>query len=149
MTLEREQRERRMVVTEALSWLGTPYHLNAKVKGAGVDCGTFLTSCFANVGLIEEVELGHFKPDFHLHRGIEVYAGWLRKYCRPVHGACPMPGDILLYRFGRILSHGALVIEWPQIIHAYVDIGVVLADAERDEIATRQEAVFSFWRGQA
>jgi len=137
--------ERKKVVAEALTWLKTPYHLNARIKGVGVDCGTFLIACFAGAGLIDDVDLGTFKPDFHLHRSDEVYVTWIKRYCREVTRK-PLPGDIVLYRFGRILSHGALVVEWPQIIHATVGVGCVLADAATDAIAPRQAGVFSFWR---
>lgn len=143
---EIQRRERRMVVAEALTWKGTPYHLNARVKGVGVDCGTFLIAAFAGAGLIEEVDLGTFARDFHLHRGDEVYEAWLRKYCREVTGeGDPLPGDIILYRFGRIRSHGALVVQWPTLVHAYYDIGVIEADARETPLADRQEAVYSFW----
>ena len=86
-----ERRERRMVVAEALTWKGTPYHLNARVKGAGVDCGTFLIAAFSGAGLIEDVDLGAFAHDFHLHRGEEVYEEWLRRVRAHASGRRPPP----------------------------------------------------------
>ena len=33
----------------------------------------------------------------------------------------PQPGDVSVYRVGRCFSHGAIVTEWPFIIHAFRD----------------------------
>lgn len=139
---ETEQRQR--VVSEARSWIGTPYHLNAQIKKVGVDCGTFLAAIFEGAGLIEHADLGSFKPDFHLHRSDEVYRAGLEKYCSPV--TCePQPGDILLYRFGRIASHGAVVTEWPRLIHAAAGVGVVGTSAYDTALVGRLVATYSFW----
>ena len=46
-------------------------------------------------------------------------------------GAFPKPADIALWRFGRCFSHGAIVIDWPLVIHAYAGKGCVLEDASR------------------
>ena len=137
------QEQRQAVIAEARKWIGTPYHLNAQIVGVGVDCGTFLTAVFEGAGLIERPDLGTFTPDFNLHRGDEVYLGWLRKYCRQVTTA--RPGDIVVYRFGRIFAHGALVLDWPQIIHCYTGRGVILADATDATLAPRQGSIWSFW----
>ena len=37
---------REEVVNEAASWIGTPVHQNAMVKGAGVDCGRLLYAVY-------------------------------------------------------------------------------------------------------
>ena len=141
-----EQEQRAAVVSEALTWLRTPYHLNASVKGAGVDCGTFLIAAFHGVGLIDHVDLGMFKPDFHLHRSSEVYLDWVGQYCEQVDRD-PLPGDIVLYRYGRIVAHGVLVIDWPRVIHAKQVGGVQYADALQPSMATRQDSIHSFWGG--
>jgi len=138
-----ELEQRQMVITEALTWLNTPYHLNAKIKGVGVDCGTLLMACFENTGLIEPASLGTFTPDFHLHRGDEVYINWLKKYCHPVKEASS--GDIIVYRFGRIFAHGALVIEWPKMIHCYLHRGVIFGDATDTALQGRKAEIWSFW----
>ncbi len=40
-----------------------------------------------------------------------------------------LPGDIALWRFGRCFSHGAIVVDWPIVIHAYLGRGCALEDA--------------------
>lgn len=136
--------ERQRVVAESKKWIGTKYHLNAKIRGVGVDCGTFLIACFESAGLISGTDLGTFKPDFNLHRNDEVYANWLERFCVKVDRN-PLPGDIILYRFGRIGAHGAIVVDWPTIIHAAADSGVMESNASDPAMLSRQMAVYSFW----
>jgi hypothetical protein len=49
----------------------------------------------------------------------------------------PMLGDIALYRFGRCAAHGAIVVGWPRLIHAYVDHGVIYANGESTALSSR------------
>jgi cell wall-associated NlpC family hydrolase len=59
-----------------------------------------------------------------------------------------LPGDIVLYRFGRCISHGAIVLAWPQIIHAYIRLGVVMDEGERNTVLRKAQAGFwSPWGG--
>lgn len=141
---DREQTERRMVVDEALSWLGTPYHHRGTVKGAGVDCGGLLFEVFSAVGLIPHRLVPEHKPDFHLHQGDEWYLAELQSYCTEVQTA--QPGDIIMYRYGRVIAHSAIVIDFPQIIHAYTSVGVLVDHAINNaDLAKRQAAIFSYW----
>lgn len=124
-----EQVERQRVIAVAQSYLRTPYHHAGRVKGVGVDCLTLLALVYSESGLIDTPEIPHYPPDWHLHRSTERYLNGLLQYTREV--PVPQPGDIALWRFGRAFSHGAIVIQWPQIIHAYVGSGCVLEDANR------------------
>jgi cell wall-associated NlpC family hydrolase len=47
-----EAAQRATVVAEARSWIRTPYHNCADVKGAGVDCGMLLVRVFVDTGLM-------------------------------------------------------------------------------------------------
>mgnify|MGYP003587025146 CR=1 FL=1 len=141
--LEREQRE--AVVKEALSWLKTPYHHMGRVKGVGVDCGMLIAEVFEGAGLIPKLDIGYYPLDWHLHRSEERYMGWVRRYAAEVSRP-PLPGDVILYQWGRCMSHGAIVVEWPLLVHAYIRQGVVLTSGDKDPLSGRQQAVFSFWR---
>ena len=83
--------------------------------------------------------------DWHLHRSAERYLGWVTRYCKKVERAEPLPGDIVVYRYGRCISHGALVIGWPEIIHAYLGLGVVLADGNDADMKKRACGIYSYW----
>jgi hypothetical protein len=43
---EMDEAMRAAVVKEALTWLGTPYHHHARVKGVGVDCARLLCAVY-------------------------------------------------------------------------------------------------------
>ncbi len=129
---DQEARERAAVVTEARRWLGTPYHHEARVKGpqGGVDCAQLLIGVFSAVGLIEPPAIEHYPPDWHLHRSAERYLATVLDHAREIEGP-PLPGDVALWRFGRCFSHGAIVVDWPLVIHAYLGRPCVLEDAAK------------------
>lgn len=139
-----EQAQRAAVVAEALTWLNTPYHHMGRVKGAGVDCGMLIAEVFERAGLIPHLNIEYYPMDWHLHRGAERYLGWVSKYAKEVQRD-PLPGDIVLHQWGRCISHGAIVIKWPMVIHSYIGQGVVLADGTKEPLAGRQRAIHSFW----
>ena len=131
------QEQRDAIIKEALSWLKTPHHNGACVKGAGVDCGKFPIAVYAVAGVIEPFEAPSYPPDFHLHNGREWYLETVLKFGRELPGGeLPQKGDFVLYKIGRVYSHGGIVIDWPQIIHAYVGQGVVLADGTQGHLGS-------------
>jgi cell wall-associated NlpC family hydrolase len=131
------------IVAEALTWLGTPWHHRAAIKGAGVDCGGLLIAVLTSTSAIGPVDVPEYPSDFALHRDREWFAELVAEYADPIAGP-PAPADIVLYRYGRSFSHGAFVVDWPTIIHAARGRGVVLDDAERN--AELQSRVSSVWR---
>ena len=140
-----EAQERAQVVQEALSWLGTPYAHRGRIKGAGVDCGQFVALVFEAAGLVGHIEPDAYPHDWHMHRGEERYLGTVEAYAHQIQGD-PQPGDIVLYRYGRCISHGAIVVQWPQIIHSWVEAGVVLDDAlANQDMAARFTGAWSLW----
>lgn len=143
MTAESEQRA--AVVAEARSWLRTPYHHHAAVKGAGVDCALLLIEVYAATGLAPRLDVGDYPPDWMLHRGEERYLGWVERYAREV--AAPLPGDIALFRFGRCFSHAAIVLDDPAILHAYRPAGSVVLDdrCANADLVAREVRFFSLW----
>jgi cell wall-associated NlpC family hydrolase len=140
--------EREAVVAEARQWLRTPYHHMGRVKGAGVDCATLLAEIYARAGVVSPVAIPFYPPDWHLHREAERYLGFVLEHAQELSppsltlplkgggdswsgGLAPLPADIALWRFGRCFSHGAIVIDWPVVIHAYAGKGCILEDASR------------------
>jgi cell wall-associated NlpC family hydrolase len=122
------EEKRQLVVDEAKSFLKTPFHHAARIKGAGTDCLMLLAEVFERAGVTGHIDPPFYNPDWHLHRDAERYMEGLLDYAREIEGP-PLPGDIALFRFGRTFSHGAIVVEWPRVIHAYWNIGVVWGDA--------------------
>lgn len=142
----KEQQERLGVVQEALTWLKTPYHHQGRLLGIGVDCGMFLLEVFEKTGHIPFIDPRPYPPDWHLHQSEQKYLGWVEKYAHRV--GTPLPGDLVLYRYGRCLSHGAIVTAWPEVIHSYLGIGVTRSGAEEAPLEARRVAGFwSIWGG--
>ncbi|MGC2411753.1 MAG: hydrolase [Stellaceae bacterium] len=133
---------RAAVVAEAESWIGTPFHHEARVKGAGVDCLMLLAEVYASAGVVGRVAVPHYPADWHMHRDAERYREGLLDYAREIETP-PAPGDIALFRFGRVFSHGAIVAEWPRVIHAYWAIGVVWGDATLHPLKGREVRFFT------
>lgn len=114
------------VLEAAQSWLvpRTPYHHMGRVKGVGVDCSMLLAEVYHEAGLMPKIAIKPYPHDWHLHRSRELYIEELTEHAVEIDGP-PLPGDIALWQFGRTFSHGAIVEEWPNIIHSYLHMGVV------------------------
>jgi cell wall-associated NlpC family hydrolase len=143
-----ESKARQAVVSEARTWLRTPYHHMGRVKGAGCDCAMFPAEVYAAAGVIPPiVGVDYYPEQWNLHRDAERYLDVVLRYAREV--AAPTgPGDFVLWRWGRTLSHGAIVIAWPTIIHSVKPEGVRLDDALRNaRLANRdrERRVFTLW----
>ena len=132
---------RQRVIVEAESWLGTPYHHMARLKGVGCDCLTLLAAVYHAAGVVPAIEIPYYPPDWHLHRGVERYVDGLLAHARETEE--PEPGDVALFRFGRCFSHGAVIVEWPRLIHAWHAGGVLRGDAAQPLLANRPVRFFS------
>lgn len=125
---------RQAIVDEAMTWLRTPWMHAARVRGAGVDCGQLIIATYIGAGLVPHFETGPYPHDWMLHQEGERYLGWVEQYLDPVD--TPQPGDVAAWRFGRCFSHGAIVVDWPFIIHAYrPERAVVYGDASKGPLA--------------
>lgn len=138
-----ESAQRAAVLAEARTWLGTPYHHQGFVKGGGVDCAFLLVEVYHAAGVIPKIDPRPYPPDWHFHRDEERYLGWVEKYARRTE--TPQPGDLALYRFGHCLSHGAIVVDWPTIIHAVKNEGCVLGDGDQGRLAGRLAGFWTLW----
>lgn len=134
---------RDLVVEEAKSWINTPYHHYAGVKGAGTDCAIILIKIFANVGMIEDFMPPVYPLDWALHRGEEMYLGFVEKYAKKVD--VPKAGDVALYTFGRCVSHAGLIIDKDTIIHALMGVGVVYSGIEEGTLKGRLYGFYSLF----
>jgi len=145
----REGRERESVVAEARTWIGTPYHHAADVKGVGVDCAMILVRVFCDLGLVERFDPRPYTRDWMLHRDDERYLGILLAKAREV--PAPDAGDVVMFRFGRCFAHGGIVTASAPltIVHAFAPAHVVLEEeVERNaELAERLRGArfASYW----
>ena len=149
--LEREQRDR--VETAALSWIGTPYHNHARVKGAngGVDCANLLAMVYIEADVIEPFDIENYPPQFFLHSSEERFMARVLEHSHEVDEADAKCGDVVLYKIGLCYAHGAIIVSpgWPfAIIHAHAMSRCVLRSGGRDaELgrSLRHPRFFSRW----
>lgn len=136
--MKTEAEARQAVIDEAMSWVGTPYMSNARVKGlnGGVDCLTFVAGVYENAGVIDRLPIPHYPPDWHLNQDAELYLigkddtpGMLH-FCREIFTP-PKPADIVLWKFGHCFAHAAIVVEWPIVIHAWAERAVACENTEQ------------------
>jgi cell wall-associated NlpC family hydrolase len=135
---------RAAVVKEALTWLGTPYHHHARVKGVGVDCAQLLCAVYEACGCVPHIDPGNYAHDWHLHRGEEVFIRWLEKAgAREVQ--TPACGDVALFMYGRAYSHGAIVVDerGPMAVHAYLGRGVIRTSRNEEPVQGRMARYWS------
>lgn len=127
-----ELEERAAVVAEALTWRGTRFHEGARVKGAGVDCGQLLLASYETCGIFEHVETGQWTRDWFLHEeGPERYLELLDRLGLEAPlppKRVPLPGDAVIWRFGRKFSHGGIVVRWPFVVHVFQGRSVAVDD---------------------
>jgi cell wall-associated NlpC family hydrolase len=135
---------RAAIVAEALTWVGTPFHHAARCKGAGVDCANLLIGVFAAVGLVPDIALEYYPQDWHMHRDETRFLSILGQYADPLeNGSLILPGDIVMFNYGRHAAHGAIVTAWPVVCHAWADVGsVVLTEANTGPLADRVAGVY-------
>lgn len=129
------------IAAEAASWLGTPYHHQAAVKGAGVDCAMLPLAVYGACGLIPDFDPRPYPQDWHLHRDSERYLNAVLRFGCEVRS--PQTGDLALWRFRRTFSHGGICVGGDKVIHAYIGRGVVLDERSQAELQGRPVRFFS------
>ena len=120
---------REQIVSEARSWIGTPYCHQAATKAAGADCLGLLRGVWREVLGREPESAPPYSQDWDevSRRDVLLAACQRLLITRPIEGA--VPGDVILFRMrdGAIAKHlGILSAQRPaRFIHAYTGHGVV------------------------
>ena len=135
---------RAQLVEEVLSWKRTPYHPRGRLKGTGCDCCSLLLCVAVACGLVPDEPLGVYRVDCWAHWTDEQYFRNALKFTRQVlkgiayrsgKGFPLPPGTLILTRAarGKYLNHGAIVTDWPMIVHS-VWPAVEETDATKHEL---------------
>jgi NlpC/P60 family putative phage cell wall peptidase len=118
------------ILTEARSWIGTPYRHQASVKGAGADCLGLLRGLWRALHGAEPQAVPPYTEDWAEPGHAEVLLAaadrWLVR--KPLEVAAP--ADVLLFRMrdGSIAKHlGVAAVVGPDasFVHAYSGHGVI------------------------
>lgn len=131
---------RASIVAEALSWLRTPYHHQARIKGVGVDCVWLLIEVFKTVGIVAaDFDPGNYAGEWYFHQTEEIYLTGVIGHARRIEA--PQPGDVALYRFGHCVSHGAIVVAEGYCVHA----NRRARNVELIELRALEDRFHSYW----
>ncbi len=100
------------VVAVARSWLGTPYHHQASVKGAGCDCLGLLRGVYFELYGHAPEEPPSYSRDLAEATGVETLIEAARRHLVELPpGQRPGPGDAVIFRLrpGAMAKHCAIV----------------------------------------
>jgi len=151
---------RLLVGNTALDLVGSPYQHMGQTPEVGFDCATLLIEVFARAGIIRKFRPEFYPEDFWMHSSEERYLRVVEQYAHKVEEPrAPLTGDILLYRWhkvecrhgkcvcGRPISHGAIVVNFPHVVHAWKDDHLVeIVDTGRAPLSQFFcEGVWSVW----
>jgi cell wall-associated NlpC family hydrolase len=135
-------------VAEAKTWVGTPWHHQADVKGAGIDCAMLIIRCFVDAGVVPAFDPRPYSKTWFLHRGEEKFLNIIRDCGGKEIAGPPEPGDLAMWKVGRLFAHGGIVVEWPIVIHAFAQACmVVYQDVSQLQLDKKKNPVkfFSKW----
>jgi len=116
-----------LVVAAARGWLGTPYHDQASVKGAGCDCLGLARGVWREVVGPEPLPVPPYSRDWGEQGPFEVLADGAGRWMHLVPVADAGPGALVLFRMrrGAIAKHIGILTSERSFIHAYEGLGVV------------------------
>lgn len=115
MTPEEITRQRQAVITEALTWSGTPYLHGECVKGAGVDCASFIAATFNNaIGAHLTVE--KYPEQWYLNADVQRYLNSLRAqgFVEVKYESAQIADLVISKPMTDMYSHGGILVSWPK-----------------------------------
>lgn len=141
-----------LVVEEARSWIGTPYHHMGNVKGEGVDCGMIVIEVFSKLGAFPWFDPRPYSRQFHFHKDVEWYLSLLQE--RGPETPEPVVGGVAIWKVGRLYSHGGIITGAvpyknrlaPVVVHAHAGAEFCLEEAiDKGPLARADVKYFDLW----
>lgn len=109
-----------------LSWVGTPFKHQGRIKGHGVDCVGVVMGVMRETQALPDDELEAMERK-HRGYGRNPSHDRLRKGLEEHHFLVPYAdrkaGDVLLMRFDQEPQHLAIYLDGDEIVHAYSAVG--------------------------
>lgn len=115
------------VIAAARAWIGTPYHHQASVRGAGADCLGLIRGVWRDLGGPDIRPERAYSPFWAERTGGEALLEAFRRHLVEVDPATASPGHVLVFRLrpGFAAKHAAIEVAADVIVHAYEARGVV------------------------
>lgn len=124
------------IIAAARSWLGTPYHHQASLRGVGCDCLGLVRGVWRDLYGSEPEAVPPYAQHWAQHAAGETLALAALRHLAPREPAEARPGDVLLFRWRDHLpaAHCAILVEPGRILHAH------------DGAAVSEVAFTGWWR---
>ncbi|HRD78600.1 MAG TPA: NlpC/P60 family protein [Hyphomicrobiaceae bacterium] len=133
------------VIAAARTWIGTPYHHQASLRGVGTDCLGLIRGVYEMIIDRAAPPLPAYSRDWSEATGGESMLEAARIHLIERDRGLALPGDILVFRMrsGAIAKHAAILATRSKIIHAME--GVAVAEVPLSPWWSRRIAgVFSY-----
>jgi NlpC/P60 family putative phage cell wall peptidase len=132
-----------VVIAAARSWLGTPYHDQASLRGVGCDCLGLARGVWRELVGDEPFPIPPYSRDWGETGPREVLADGAASMLIPIATADIGPGALILFRMTprAIAKHVGILTAPDRFIHSYERLGVV------EEVLTpvwRRRIAFAF-----
>lgn len=116
-----------LVITVARSWLGTPYHDQASLKGVGCDCLGLARGVWREVVGPELFPIPPYSRDWGESGLREVLAEGARRMMPEIPPGDVPPGALILFRMTprAIAKHVGILTSPDSFLHAYERLGVI------------------------
>lgn len=124
------------VIATARSWLGTPYHDQASLRGVGCDCLGLARGVWREVVGPEPFPIPPYSRDWGETGPRELLAKGARRMMPEIAPCEAEPGALVLFRMKprAIAKHVGIISDPGSFIHAYERLGVI------------EEPLSSVWR---
>ncbi len=131
------------VIAAARGWLGTPYHDQASVKGAGCDCLGLTRGVWREVVGSETLPVPPYSRDWCELGSREVLAENAGRVMIRIEPETAGPGAVVLFRMrpSAIVKHVGILTGPDSFIHSYERLGVI---EEPLTTAWRRRIAFAF-----
>jgi NlpC/P60 family putative phage cell wall peptidase len=118
---------RRLIVEEARSWIGTPYHHQASCQSAGTDCLGLVRGVYRALIGREAEAAPAYTPDWGEIAGSETLLQAAERHLRRIAPDAARDGDVVIFRMrrGAIAKHAGILSGRNTMVHAVERIGVI------------------------
>ncbi len=108
------------VVRIARTWLGTPYHHQASLKGVGTDCLGLVRGVWRELYGCDAEAPPPYSRDWAEAGGVETMLAAAAHHLEPVRDGKVEAGDVLVFRLrpGLVAKHAGLATSAATFIHA-------------------------------
>jgi NlpC/P60 family putative phage cell wall peptidase len=131
------------VIAAARSWLGTPYHDQASVRGMGCDCLGLVRGVWRELHGSEPLPLPPYSRAWGETGNREPLAEVARQVMVEIAVTGVAPGALILFRMrpGAVAKHCGILTAYDRFVHAYERTGVI---EEPMTAAWRRRLAFAF-----